>query len=123
MKNPVTRRHFLATAGAAASVTLLSQPLFDGSAARAAVPLVRRDVGKMDANDPILVAYGNAIQKMQSLPNNNPHKLGIPGCHSRNLAVAAINGVEHLRARNGLLLVVAPDVLVLVRAHYPENVQ
>lgn len=72
MKNPVTRRHFLATAGAAASVTLLSQPLFDGSAARAAVPLVRRDVGKMDANDPILVAYGNAIQKMQSLPNNNP---------------------------------------------------
>lgn len=52
MKNPVTRRHFLATAGAAASVTLLSQPLFDGSAARAAVPLVRRDVGKMDANDP-----------------------------------------------------------------------
>jgi len=26
----------------------------------------------MDASDPILVAYGNAIQKMQSLPNNNP---------------------------------------------------
>lgn len=72
MKNPVTRRHFLATAGAAASVTLLSEPLFDGAVARAAVPLVRRDVGKMDANDPILVAYGNAIQKMQSLPNNNP---------------------------------------------------
>src|SRR5215470_1209752 len=72
MKKQITRRSFLATAGAAASVTLLSEPLFDRAAARAVVPLVRRDVGKMDASDPILVAYGNAIQKMQSLPNNNP---------------------------------------------------
>lgn len=72
MKNRVTRRHFLATTGAAALATLLSEPLFDGGAAEAAVPLVRRDVGKMDASDPILVAYGNAIQKMQALPSSNP---------------------------------------------------
>jgi hypothetical protein len=64
MKNHVTRRRFLATTGAAASAALLADPFFGGGAAKAAVPLVRRDVGKMDASDPILVAYGNAIQKM-----------------------------------------------------------
>jgi hypothetical protein len=37
--------------GAAASVTLLSEPLFDGASALAAVPLVRRDVGRMDVQD------------------------------------------------------------------------
>ena len=31
MKNQFSRRQFLATAGAAASVTLLSEPLFDGA--------------------------------------------------------------------------------------------
>ncbi len=72
MKKQVTRRHFLATAGAAASVTLLSEPLFDGGSAQAAVPLVRRDVGKMDASDPILVSYGKAIQAMKLLTNTNP---------------------------------------------------
>jgi len=51
MKNQFTRRQFLATAGAAASVTLLSEPLFDGASALAAVPLVRRDVGRMDVQD------------------------------------------------------------------------
>ena len=51
MKNQFTRRQFLATAGAAASVTLLSESLFDGASALAAVPLVRRDVGRMDVQD------------------------------------------------------------------------
>ena len=72
MKKQVTRRHFLATAGAAASVTLLSEPLFDRGTAEAAVPLVRRDVGNMDASDPVLVSYGIAIQAMKALPNSNP---------------------------------------------------
>ncbi len=72
MKNQFSRRQFLATAGAAASVTLLSEPLFDGASALAAVPLVRRDVGRMDADDPILVAYRKAIKAMQALPNTNP---------------------------------------------------
>lgn len=71
MKNHFTRRRFLATAGAAASVAFLSEPLWLREM-RAAVPLVRRDVGRMDASDPILVAYGNAIQKMQALPSSNP---------------------------------------------------
>src|SRR5260370_825807 len=54
---------------------------------------------------------------------HQPAELGLPGGHSWNHAVAAIDGVEHLRARNGLLLVVAPHVPVLVRAHCPEDVQ
>lgn len=68
MKNRVTRRRFLASTGTAALATLF----WEAVPLQAAVPLVRRDVGKMDASDPILVAYGNAIQKMQALPNNNP---------------------------------------------------
>src|SRR5712692_128638 len=42
---------------------------------------------------------------------------------ARDDVVTAIDGLEYLRARNGLLLVLAPHVSVLVRAHYPENVQ
>jgi tyrosinase len=98
MKNHVTRRRFLATTGAAASAALLADPFFGGGAAKAAVPLVRRDVGKMDASDPILVAYGNAIQKMQALPNTNPlswayqaaiHGTTLPG------SLTAWNTCEH----------------------------
>ncbi len=72
MKNHLSRRRFLATAGAAASVTLLGQRIFDSGTALAATPLVRRDVGGMDASDPILLSYRKAIKLMQLLPANNP---------------------------------------------------
>ncbi len=72
MKNHFNRRRFLATAGAAASVTLLGQVLFDLDTVLAATPVVRRDVGGMDASDPILLSYRKAIRAMQALPSNNP---------------------------------------------------
>lgn len=72
MNNRFSRRQFLATAGAAASVTLLGHPLLDSGTASAATPLVRRDVGGMDASDPTLLAYRRGIKLMQLLPANNP---------------------------------------------------
>ncbi len=72
MPNVFTRRYFLGTAGAAASAALLAEPLFNFGVAEAAVPLVRRDVGRMNASDPILLAYRKAIAAMQVLPAMNP---------------------------------------------------
>jgi Common central domain of tyrosinase/Polyphenol oxidase middle domain len=72
MRNGFTRRYFLGTAGAAASAALLADSLFNCGVAEAAVPLVRRDVGRMNASDPILLAYRRAIAAMQALPTSNP---------------------------------------------------
>lgn len=72
MRDSFTRRRFLGTAGVAATAALLTEPFFDLGIAEGAVPLVRRDVGKMDASDPILLAYRRAISAMQALPNSNP---------------------------------------------------
>ena len=98
MKNQVTRRHFLATAGAAASITFLSEPWFDSGSAQAAVPLVRRDVGKMDASDAILVAYGNAITVMKARSTSDPlswtYQAAIHGTQLPQ-ALTAWNTCEH----------------------------
>ena len=51
MRSGFPRRYFLGTAGAAASAALLADPLFNFGVAEAAVPLVRRDVGRMAASD------------------------------------------------------------------------
>src|SRR5690349_6340500 len=51
MRDSFTRRRFLGTAGVAATAALLTEPFFDLGIAEGAVPLVRRDVGKMDASD------------------------------------------------------------------------
>jgi hypothetical protein len=72
MRNGFTRRRFLSTASVAATAAVLAEPLFDFSVAKAAVPLVRRDVGRMNASDPILLAYRKAIGAMQALPSTNP---------------------------------------------------
>ena len=66
------RRQFLATAGTAAAATLVGESVFPLKSTLAATPLVRRDVGNMNADDPVLVAYRKAIKAMQALPNNNP---------------------------------------------------
>src|SRR5690242_1635977 len=66
----LTRRQFVATAGAAATVTLFGQSR--RGEALPALPVVRRDVGRMDGSDPILVSYRKAIKAMQSLPATNP---------------------------------------------------
>jgi hypothetical protein len=72
MRNGFTRRHFLTTASVAATAAVLTEPLFDFGVAKAAVPLVRRDVARMNASDPILLAYRKAISAMQALPATNP---------------------------------------------------
>ena len=88
MQSGFTRRRFLTTASVAATAAVLSEPLFDLGIAKAAVPLVRRDVGRMNANDPILLAYRKAIAAMQALPTTNPlswayqaaiHRTTLPG--------------------------------------------
>ena len=72
MDHKLTRRQFLFATGAAASVSLINSPvpLFDR--AEAAQPLVRRDVGGMNASDPILVSYRTAIKAMKALPATDP---------------------------------------------------
>ena len=71
MKKQFTRRWFLATAGAVASVAILRPSLFEGGRALAA-PFVRRDIGGLSASDPIIVSYRKAIAAMRLLPNSNP---------------------------------------------------
>jgi hypothetical protein len=71
MKSHFTRRRFLTSAGAAASLAILKPSLFDGGTAQAA-PFVRRDVGGLSASDPILVSYANAIHAMKARPSTDP---------------------------------------------------
>jgi hypothetical protein len=70
MKHGFTRRRFLFAAGAAAS-TVLGSSLFNLDTVLAA-PHVRRNLGGMNASDPILVSYRRAIKAMKMLPAENP---------------------------------------------------
>jgi len=71
MKKRLTRRRFLKSASAAASVAIIVPSLFDVvPVAHAAV--VRRDIAGLSASDPIIVSYRNAITAMQALPASNP---------------------------------------------------
>jgi hypothetical protein len=67
-----TRRRFLKTAGATASVSVLAPVLFESCTPTAAAPAVRRDVGGMNAQDLTIVLYAKAVQAMQALPASNP---------------------------------------------------
>jgi tyrosinase len=67
MKKKFTRRSFLTTAGAAASVAIFGPSLFSGGTTMAAT-LMRRDIGGLTATDPIVVGYRTAITAMQALP-------------------------------------------------------
>lgn len=62
-----TRRRFLATAGAAASVAMFGPSLFNSDIALAG-PFMRRDIGGLTATDPIIVGYRNAVTAMKLLP-------------------------------------------------------
>src|SRR6266853_2363273 len=94
MKPMLSRRVFLQSAGSTASVAMLGQGLWRLAYARderhegnegededrcpgdrkehGEALRVRRDVGGMDASDPVLVCYRKAIKKMQTLPTSNP---------------------------------------------------
>jgi tyrosinase len=63
-----TRRKFLKVTGAA----IAGSTLFDVDKLFAGPPFVRMDVGGMTSATPALVSYGNAINAMKALPNNNP---------------------------------------------------
>jgi hypothetical protein len=67
VKTQITRRSFLATAGAA-SLTLLGQAVFHVEPASAASLSVRRNVGGMNAFDPVIVSYRKAVAAMRALP-------------------------------------------------------
>jgi hypothetical protein len=96
MRNHFTRRRFMVTAGAAAS-TVLGASIFNLDQVFAA-PYVRRNIGGMDASDPILLSYRKAIAAMKALPTTNPlswayqaaiHGTTLPGSHT------AWNTCEH----------------------------
>jgi Common central domain of tyrosinase/Polyphenol oxidase middle domain len=70
MSHRFTRRRFIVSAGAAASVALGSS-IFNLDSVLAA-PFVRRNLGGMDASDPILLSYRAAIKAMKLLPTANP---------------------------------------------------
>jgi hypothetical protein len=72
MKNDFTRRRFLRTAGAAASVAILGQSLSGGGAALPAPTFVRRDIGGLSASDRVIVSYRKAITAMKALPASDP---------------------------------------------------
>jgi Common central domain of tyrosinase/Polyphenol oxidase middle domain len=72
MTNHSSRRQFLASAGAVASATLFGSCFFDAGPVQGAMLVVRRDVGNMDADDPILDSYRRAIHAMRALPDSNP---------------------------------------------------
>lgn len=98
MKKRVSRRRFLAAAGTATSAAILGQTLFPLGRIAAAVPIVRRDVGRMSASDPVLIAYRKAIKAMRLLPNNNPLSWAYQAAiHGTTLAgnLTAWNTCEH----------------------------
>jgi hypothetical protein len=69
---PFTRRRFLASASATASLTVLGKELLAPQSAFAAPAAVRRDVGNLTASHSLLVNYGKAITAMKALPSNDP---------------------------------------------------
>jgi tyrosinase len=72
MTAQLSRRSFLATAGAAASLTLLAQTTFQAESASAASLFVRRNVGGMNAYDPVITAYRKAVATMKALSPSDP---------------------------------------------------
>jgi tyrosinase len=67
-----TRRGFLERTGKVVTAAVVGAELFGAGRAFGAPVFVRRDVGKMKADDPVLVSYRKAIKKMRALPDTNP---------------------------------------------------
>ena len=70
MKNEITRRQFLKSAAATASVVLLNQGCVCPVRNRARN--VRRDIGCLRSGDSIISSYRTAIKAMRALPTNDP---------------------------------------------------
>ncbi|HVS80410.1 MAG TPA: tyrosinase family protein [Pyrinomonadaceae bacterium] len=92
-----SRRRFLTTAGAAASVAILGPSLLDVSRVFAA-PFMRRDIGGLGAADPIITGYKTAVTAMKALPATDPrswsYQAAIHGTYTMP-AKTAWNTCEH----------------------------
>lgn len=92
-----SRRRFLATAGAAASVAVLAPSLFEGGRVLAA-PFTRHNIGGLAAADPIITGYKTAVTAMKALPATDErswsYQAAIHGTHSM-LNKTAWNTCEH----------------------------
>jgi Common central domain of tyrosinase len=71
MSSQLNRRNFCVTAGAA-SLALLAQASFVSDPVAASSLFVRRNVGGMNAYDPVIAAYRKAVAAMQALPTTDP---------------------------------------------------
>lgn len=98
MKASFDRRRFLKAAGATASASILGGSLIHAGTVFAAPTSVRRNVGGMDASDPILVSYRAAIKEMQALPSSDPRSWAYQAAiHGTTVspAMTAWNTCEH----------------------------
>jgi len=68
----INRRRFFASTGAAASLALLVDTMIPVKPASAAPLFVRRNVGGMNAYDPVITSYRKAIKAMRELPTSDP---------------------------------------------------
>ena len=98
--NKHSRRRFIVTASAAASVVILGPSLFDASKVFAA-PFTRRDIGGLSASDPIITGYKTAVTAMKALSASDPtdprgwsYQASIHGTHALGSHVAW-NTCEH----------------------------
>jgi hypothetical protein len=69
---PINRRSFLTAAGAAASLALVGQSAMHVEPVYAASLFVRRNVGGMNAFDPVIGAYRKAVATMRALSPSDP---------------------------------------------------
>jgi len=67
-----TRRSFLKKTGTVVSLAFLGQTLIPAEHASAASLFVRRNVGGMNAFDPVITAYQKAVTAMRALPASDP---------------------------------------------------
>ena len=66
---PLSRRYFVRTTAAAVAGASLVNPT---SLFAATTPFVRRNIGNIDASNPIVVSYKAAVAAMQALPHTDP---------------------------------------------------
>ena len=72
MITQINRRRFFASTGAAASLALFADAVLPLKSATAASLFVRRNVGGMNAFDPVITSYRKAIKAMRELPTSDP---------------------------------------------------
>ncbi len=71
MNTSSNRRAFLIGAGAVASACIATRTLLSPIPVEAA-SFVRKDIGNLAANDPVILSYRKAVKAMKALPSSNP---------------------------------------------------